>query len=191
MNKNTVLVIAGILAFFMVLNIIIYFYAGKTEEGSSPVPRALQAVPKQEADAGPKMPVREPDDPAKFGIVLVDHVEKPVNQEQWDVFVEKVLDKSGVLDTEQAKEAVDKMKMNPDQFQKTMKRLDEEIAKIEQAARSDSTDPLLKRRLNILYQMKSISRVLERKGVVQSDAPSLPEYDQGVGTAAGSGVSPQ
>jgi hypothetical protein len=191
MNKKAILAILAVLVFIFGVNALLRLYVGELKEEKTPVPQALEAVPKQEADAQPGLPARQPDDPAKFGIVVVDSVEKPANQEQWDAFVDKVLDKSGAMDTAEAKEAVDKMKMNPTQFQKTMQRLDGEIAKIEEASRNDSTDPLLKRRREVLYQMKSMSRVLERKGVVIPDAASLPEFDQGVSTVVGSGVSPQ
>jgi hypothetical protein len=187
MDKKAILAILVVLVFIFGVNALLRIYVGELKEEQPPVPRALQAVPKQEADVSQR-PSRQPDDPAKFGIVVMDSVETPANQEEWDAFIEKVLDKSGVLDTEEAKAAVDRMKMNPTQFQKTMRRLDEEIAKIEEASKSNSFDPLLKRRREVLYQMKAMSRVLERKGVVDPNAATLTEYDLGVSAVAGSGV---
>jgi hypothetical protein len=104
-------------------------------------------------------------------------MDQPRDQKQSDDFIQKLFDDSKLLDTDEGKEAVKAMQMNPTQYQETMTRLDGEIQKIEAAADQNPTDPLLQRRRQVLYHLKAISRVLDKNGVVNPNAADLQRFD--------------
>jgi hypothetical protein len=161
----------------------------KKEKAS--VPRALQALPKEEAEEAVVRQVpsgRQPDDPAKLGIVIVSDVDKPTGPGQWDEFMKKIFEESGALKTKEGEAAVRKMQMTPAQFKATMRRLDEEVSKAEVAAYQNAMeDPFLQRRLEVLYQLKALSHVLEKNGIVNPGAAALPKFDQGASSFHGDG----
>jgi DNA-binding ferritin-like protein (Dps family) len=114
-------------------------------------------------------------------------MDKPTGPGQWDAFMKKIFEGSGALNTKEGQAAVRKMQMSPTEYKATMKRLDDEIIRIEIAADRNAMDPFLKRRLEVLYQMKALSHVLEKSGVVPPPAAALPTFDQGVSSFSGDG----
>jgi hypothetical protein len=188
MNMRAILILAVGLGFIIGMNILMRIYVGEVKEAGVAVPKALKAVPKEGATVTQELTERQPDDPAKFGIVVVSQRDQPGDQKQWDDSIQNLFDHSGALDTNEGKEAVKAMQMNPTQYQETMQRLDDEIKKIEAASDKDPTDPFLQKRRQVLYQMKAISRVLDKKGVVNPSAADLQKFDNG-GIPGGSGPS--
>jgi hypothetical protein len=177
MNKKAVLILAVVLGFIVGINILTRIYVGEIKEDVGAVPKVLKAVPQEGAADTQELTGRQPDDPAQFGIVVVSQMDQPRDQKQSDDFIQKLFDDSKLLDTDEGKEAVKAMQMNPTQYQETMTRLDGEIQKIEAAAGQNPTDPLLQRRRQVLYHLKAISRVLDKNGVVNPDAADLQRFD--------------
>ena len=190
MNKITVIIIAGAFVFIIAVNVLMRLYTGGVREEIAPVPRAVQALPREEAEEAavkPEPTGREPDDPAKLGIVIVSRMDKPTGPDQWDALLKKIFEESGTLKSKEGQAVVRKMQQRPAQYKATMKRLDEEISKAQMAVYRSAMDPLMQRRLEALYQMKALSHVLEKNGIVNPSAPALPTFEQGAGSFHGDG----
>jgi hypothetical protein len=177
MNKNALAFLLFFLAIVIGINGYMRFYVGELKTEKAPVPVVLKTVAHEEP-AAPVVTKRQPDDPAKYGIVVMSKSQQPQSQDQWDTYIQKIFDESKVLDAEDGREALKAMQMNPAQFEATKLRIDEEIKKNDQAISQNATDELLKKRRQVLYEMKALAKVLEAKGVVNADAPDLKQYNQ-------------
>jgi hypothetical protein len=191
MKKRAMMMFACAIIFIVAVNVYVRRYTGEVKEGgTSFVLPELLALP-QEKDqpvaVQPGPAGRAPDDPAKLGIVIVSQMDRPTGPGGWDALMKRIFEESGALKTKEGQAVVRKMQMRPEQYKATIKRLDNEIIKAEMAAYRNTMDPLLKMRLEVLYQMKALSHVLEKNGIVNPQAAALPTFGQGAGSFSGDG----
>ena len=104
-----------------------------------------------------------PEDPAKYGIISYTPDTQPRTQEQWNLFMEKALAKSKVLEQENAKPAIEKMKMTPGEFNTRMTEIDTRIEKFKKRKEENPSDEEAEVHLQSLYILKSLGQVLENK----------------------------
>jgi malonyl CoA-acyl carrier protein transacylase len=176
MKNHLLLGLLVFLGIVVAINMMTRDYVSSLRD-QKPAPPILHDVA-QETTATSPAAERKPDDPSKFGIVVISPVEKPSSQEGWDQLMQKTMEDNHVLKTVEAKEAIQKMQMNPAQYQETMTRLDNEIQKVAEMRTKTPEDPLVQKRLQVLYQMKAMSKELEKNGIVNENAPDLQRFDQ-------------
>jgi hypothetical protein len=184
------IIIVGTIILVIYANSLMRSYVGEVKDKKAPAPQAFPSLFQkgtEEPAVQPDSAGRQPDDPAKFGIVIVKQVDQPTGPDQWDALMQKIFEASGTLKTKEGQAAVRKMQMSPLQYKATLKRLDGEISKIEVAVYRNALDPSLQKRLTALYQMKALGHVLEKNGIVNSSAPALPTYDRKAGAFHGDG----
>jgi hypothetical protein len=179
------IIIAGafvfIMVFIMAISVLLRPYTSEVRKEKAAALRALQMFPREgagrtEVAAVKQAPTgREPDDPARLGIVVLNQMDKPAGAGEWDAFLKKIFEESGALKTKEGEAVIRRMQMRPAHYKAVMKRLDEEISQAEVAAYRNARDPSLQKRLEMLYQMKALSRVLEKNGIVNPRAAVLPD----------------
>jgi len=106
-----------------------------------------------------------PDDPAKYGIISQSKGEIPRTQLEWDMFMDKAIVKSKILEDENAKPAIEKMTKTPADFQKREEEVENNIARFEQKLKENPDDEDALQRLQTLYMLKSLGKTLKDKVV--------------------------
>ena len=142
-----------------------------TAEQSTIMQKSKQDIPSGRRSKG----VTE--DPAKYGIISISKHELPKEQAEWDFYLEKILKKSHVLDTEEANLALEKMQTTPEYFQETIGRVEDRIILFEQNVKENPDDMEAQKRLQNLYMLKSLGKVLEEKVVTED--PVITEDPKG------------
>ena len=171
MNKKILWIFGALLCFVVVVNLITHQYVQQVKRAVPSVPEKLKGVAKVTAVKPAPAEARSQEHP---GIVIVKRFNKPVTQQEWDKYIQDLMVTSKMLDTDEGMQAVDKMAINPVQFQETMTRLDNESKKVEEAYAKTPDDPLLQQRLQDLYKLKALTKVLVQKGVIAPGAAELP-----------------
>jgi len=106
-----------------------------------------------------------PDDPAKYGIISQSKDEVPRTQLEWDLFMEKAVTKSKVLEDENAKPALEKMGKTPEEFQTREQAVTKQISLFEERLEVNPSDEEAQERLQTLYMLKSLGKTLKDKVV--------------------------
>lgn len=104
-----------------------------------------------------------PENPAQYGIISQSAADQPRNQVQWDIFMDKVLVKSGLLEQENAKPALEIIKKTPEEFQTRVKEINDRIAVFEQKKIENPSDEDAQKRLQTLYMLKAMIQAMENK----------------------------
>jgi hypothetical protein len=188
MYKRAMIIIAAIFILIMAVNALLGRYVGSLNEAPRPASQESPDLsPKEnEKAASVQEPVgRVPDDPAKLGIVVLGRMDRPTGPDQWAAFMKKIFDQSGALKTREGQAVLRRMQMRPEQYKATLKRLDEEVSKAELAFYRKAMDPSLERRLEVLYQMKALSHVFEKYGIVNAGVAASPAYGQSTAPSSG------
>ncbi len=162
MTKRWQWIILAVLAGFMVMS----FWGGKTPSQGEPADHAMTGKQFQTETAHvPVVPKRKlvPEDPAKYGMVVIAPNAEPKNQEEWDQFMQKTIVGQKILETPEAQKMLAETKMPEEQYHQTIAKVDGDIAKFEKMATDSPSDPETKKRLQVLYQLKSLSKLLEKK----------------------------
>ncbi|HOW36341.1 MAG TPA: hypothetical protein PL155_08025 [Candidatus Omnitrophota bacterium] len=113
-------------------------------------------------------------DPAKYGIIVQSAADQPRNQEQWNIFMDKVLVKSKLLEQENAKPALEMIKKTPEEFQTRMKEIDNRIAIFEQKKMENPSDEDAQQRLQTFYALRAMTQAMESKITAPKNEPSTP-----------------
>ena len=175
MDKKILLGLGAVLVFIITVNIMTRQYVGGLKATGSPITGKLKEIPREGAAvAGAALPA---DNKVHEGIVVVKRFDKPVTQGEWDRYMKDLVNTTGMLKTDEGREAIKKKAINPAQFQDTMRRLEEETKKVDEAYRKDPVDPMLQKRMEDLRRMKALTAVLVENGVVDPNAPDLPGMD--------------
>lgn len=103
-----------------------------------------------------------PEDPAKYGIITIDRFYEPSTQSEWDAHMKKVVRDSGVFKSQEGELAIKHMQMKRDKFEDTMERVDKQIVDFEEESRKNPKNENAKRRLNTLYKLKALGKILEQ-----------------------------
>lgn len=104
-----------------------------------------------------------PEDPSKYGIVSIKPSRMPRHQVEWDIHMEKLVKDSGLLESEKGRQATEKMDTSGEKFQDTMGKVDQEIALLEKQQSENPLDAGIDNRLQNLYKLKALGRVLADK----------------------------
>ena len=159
MTKRWQWIILAVLAGFIVMR----FWGPKAPLHKEPVNAGVQI--QAETVPVPVAPKRKlvPEDPAKYGMVVIAPGAEPKNQEEWDRFMQKAIVEQKILETPEAQKMLAETKMPQEQYRQTMDKVDADIAKFEKMAGESPFDPDTKKRLQVLYQLRSLSKLLEKK----------------------------
>jgi len=155
-------IILAVLAGFIVMR----FWGGKTPSQDKSADHPPTGVQTQTETANvPIASKRElvPEDPAKYGMVVIAPGAEPKNQEEWDQFMQKAIVEQKILETPEAQKMLAETKIPEEQYHQTITKVDAEIVKFEKMAGEHPFDSETKKRLQVLYQLKSLSRLLEKK----------------------------
>ena len=106
-----------------------------------------------------------PDDPAKYGMVVVPPDQHPQTAQDWEKIMRTGIEKNHVLDTPEAKRSLEQAKVSPEEFEKNMEHLDAGIARYEARLQEDPFDDELKQHLKVLYQVKAAANIMKDKVV--------------------------
>jgi len=175
MDKKILLGLGAVLVFIITVNIMTRQYVGELKSAKPSVTGKLKEVPREGAAvAGAVLPA---DNKVRKGIVVVNRFNKPVTQGEWDKYMKDLVNSTGMLQTDEGREAMKKKALNPAQFEDTMRRLEEETKKVDEAYSKDPVDPMLQKRMEDLRKMKALTKVMAERGVVDPDAPDLPGMD--------------
>jgi hypothetical protein len=172
MDKKVFWILGALLVFIIAVNLFTRQYVVELKEAKLLLTGQLKDVPKVEQVA--EEPVVRVENKVHEGIMVVSKFNKPVTQGEWDKFMKELVNNSGMLDTDEGRQALKKKSINPVQYQDTMRRLAEETQKVEEAYNKNPSDPMLQRRMEDLRKMKALTGVLVEKGVVDPNAPDLP-----------------
>ena len=85
--------------------------------------------------------------------------------------MEKAILKSKTLEIPKAQSAIEKMTKTPEDFAKREQEIDDRIKLFEKTLAANPTDPELQQRLQHLYMLKSLGKVLKDK-VVSTPLPA-------------------
>lgn len=167
LKKRIVLAVAAFFLFILLSNNLVSLFLAKKDENQArktPAKETLTAAqnPAMEITAKKRYPLT-PEDPAKYGIVSYSAADQPRNQAQWDIFMEKALVKSGLLEQKNAKPAIEKMKTTPEEFQARMKEIDDRIVLFEQKKAANPSDADAQENLQRLYMLKAMAQAMEKK----------------------------
>ena len=125
----------------------------------------LGAVDPTLDQADPKQPIHRvlvPEDPAKYGMVVVpSHGDTPKTTEEWESFIRKSIEENHVLQSPEAKDNLDKVKVSQKEFDEDMTKLNTSIRKYEAMVNANPTDNEAKQRLNRLYKLKAVGNILK------------------------------
>jgi hypothetical protein len=125
-----------------------------------------------------------PEDPSKYGIVSLERFYAPKTQAEWDAHIEKIFKDSQVLESQEGKNAIAKMATTEKQFNKTVEDVDKEIVHFEEERRENPFDEKIENRLQTLYKLKALSKVMKDKVTTVRDnsESQIPiDYDQEIG----------
>lgn len=122
-------------------------------------------------DANEPVDVQRPD-PA------VEHRDLPRTQAEVDVLTRKAFDNGKYFDTPEGQEIIRQKKMNPVQFEAALRKLENDILKIEAECRASPFDENLRAQKVSLYELRSLTLMMKEKGVVDPGAPDLPELQE-------------
>ena len=144
-------------------------FTSKDMASSSAPVKATQAQTEDKSapDAAPAGRELVPDDPAKYGMVVVPESTEPQSAEEWEKYIRSGIEQNKVLDTPQAKSNLAQAAIKREDFEKHMAKVDADIDKIEKELQEKPFDMELKRRLKTLYQLKAVDKVIEEKVIVQ------------------------
>ncbi len=172
MGQRVFWVLGSLLLFIIAVNLLTREYAMELKEENLPLTGALKGVPQAGGVVSEAvLPTEKKRSP---GILVVKRFNKPVTQVEWDKFMVDLVTDTGMLETDEGREAMKKKAINPAQYQDTMIRLEEEEKRVEDAYAQDPGDPMLQRRREDILKMKALTKVLVEKGVVDPGAPDLP-----------------
>lgn len=144
----------------------------------SPIPPEALKTPivtpivekKVEESASSLVPMNHlvPEDPAKYGMVVVPSgLQAPKTVEDWEKVIRQGVEKNSTLDTPEAKDNLDHVKLTRQEYQEKQAKLDVSISKVQKALNDDPLNEDIKKRLERLYQIKAIGNILESKVVVE------------------------
>ncbi|MFA5060306.1 MAG: hypothetical protein WC676_06745 [Candidatus Omnitrophota bacterium] len=103
-----------------------------------------------------------PVDPKKYGFEVRSKENAPRTQLEWDIQVEKITEKSGLLKNKKIKDAIKESPSTIEQYQKNVDAFDERIKYYEELKHSNPSDQQAEEMLQNLYRLKSVSKVLEK-----------------------------
>lgn len=172
MDKRVLWILGGLLVFIISVNFMTRQYTAEFKAMQLPVTGELKDVPRAKQNV--ITPIMATENKVREGIVVVNRFNKPQTQVEWDRFMKDLVSTTGMMETDEGREAMKKKAINPLQYDDTMRRLEEESQKVQAAYANAPNDPLLQRRMQDLRKMKALMKVLVEKGVVASDAPELP-----------------
>ena len=169
--RNIILFLIGLILFIHLTNTVINSLikeGGGTILTSTPPTSGEKEKPaeKSQVKIEPKFKEKThhpltPEDPAKYGIISTSEADTPRSQMEWDLFMEKALIKSKTLDDPNAKAALEQMKKTPEEYAAREEEVDARIKLFEKTLETNPTDPDLKQRLQTLYMLKSMGKVLK------------------------------
>lgn len=105
------------------------------------------------------------DDPAQYGIISQSKDEIPRTQIEWDLFMEKAIVHSKVLEDENAKPAIEKMKKTPEEFQKREQEIDDTISLLKKRLEENPSDQEAHERLKTFRMLKALGKTIKDKVV--------------------------
>ena len=133
-NKKLYIIFFISCATFTLVGALINSYIINDTEKPQAVKRTVKENPKinHEPDIRPSTAKKRypliPEDPKKYGMISYPEDIQPLNQNQWDSFMKQALEKSGVLDQESAKKALEQSKKTPEEYRARAKEIEDRIA---------------------------------------------------------------
>ena len=106
-----------------------------------------------------------PDDPAKYGMVVVPADQHPQTAQDWEKIIRAGIAQNKVLDTPEARGTLEQVKTKPEEFEKNSKQLDTDIAKYEKELQEHPFDDTVKGHLDTLYKLRAVANILRDKVV--------------------------
>ena len=104
-----------------------------------------------------------PDDPAQYGIVIRSKADQPRSEEEWGLYLENKIKKSGVLESKKAEEVFVNIQKTPEAYDQRINEIDARINHFEEIKNTNPSDTEAERHLQKLYQLKAIGKTLAPK----------------------------
>ena len=139
---------------------------GKTENAITP---AETNTKEERAEETIKHFPLVPEDPAKYGIVSIPETQLPKDQLGWDVQMKSILVDSKLLETPEGKTAIQQMQTNRKNFTDIMGKVEKELANFENQQKQNPLDKNIENRVQTLYKLKAMGKILEEKVVTLPD----------------------
>lgn len=111
----------------------------------------------------------------KYGITTTSWVDEPNTPEQWEIYIEKNLNKYKVFETKEGQEALKLMATKKEDFKKQMDQVDKDIATILEWQKKDPENKIINQQLQNLYKIKAIGNVL-KDDVIKAEKSSLESF---------------
>lgn len=112
--------------------------------------------------------------PADYGIVITSRADEPKTQLQWDIFIDKIVTKSGVLEEKKVQPFFEESQITPDNYQQRIQGLDERINDYKATIENNPSDKITENHLQDLYALKAITKNLAKKLVSPNAVPAAP-----------------
>lgn len=135
-------------------------YKGKPEK----IPAAAVAKPSR----------IQPQDPAQFGMVVTPARNTPKTLDQWENKLAAEFDSHGVFENDKAQEILAQIQNDPVQYQQSMEDLDKNIAEAQVKLIEAPLNEQTEEKLQNLYKLRAIGKILEKKTLPQSGQPTIP-----------------
>jgi len=171
-SKHAVLLVIALILFTNLTNRIINALITQDSKIISPQLTTAKPIPTDTKPSKRKIIQSEkkryplvPDDPAKYGIISQSKDEVPRTQVGWDLFMEKAITKSKVLEDENANPALEKMKKTSEEFQTREQEVTKQISLFEKRLEANPSDEEAQERLQTLYMLRSLGKTLKDKVV--------------------------
>lgn len=111
----------------------------------------------------------DPKELEKYGITITAKALEPTNQLEWESYISKNLEKSKLLEREEAKQAMEIMKTTPEDFRHKIEKAEEHVEIVKERLKEDPFNETYKEQLQNIYKMKAMATVLEKE--VTSNEP--------------------
>jgi len=157
MNKRNVIFIGLLIAFILV---VVFFSIYQTKKIIRKIENPILPLPGEEkVTRAPRKLV--PDNPADYGMVVFDDINKPRTQEEWDSQIHKKVEElKSEFPPEVWDKVKEKIKEEPQVTADKIRQIDEGIQKCEEILKSDPGNIEAKQKLERLMMLKSIAKEL-------------------------------
>ena len=169
-KKTVIIVVIFIFGSIITTNILINIYLGKNlntlKENFIRKPSSVKdpaAVTQKPRTRGKLLK----SDPSKYGIVITPKEDEPKSQMHWDIFVDKIIASSDVLNQDKVVPVLEKSKITPEDYKSRMDKLDERILIHEERKQNDPSDFEAANKLQDLYMLKSMLKAMKAKIILK------------------------
>ena len=114
----------------------------------------------------------KPEDPAKYGMVVLSTHDSPATLNQWEAKLSALFEENRVLESKEAREALAQIKVDAREHAKQMQQLDKAIQDNEQKFKDNPLDTKTEEQLQNLYRVKAVGKILSGRVTMTSAPPA-------------------